>query len=312
MTNHDRIQHALRLGERRARIVMEQAAASRQTRAEAVRALAGRGAPLRVPQPPAQAAMAAAGAPARGHLVAEGDSWFDYPGADILDLLEDRHAWDVHSVAHKGDRIEEMAYMDGQLGKFKRQIDRLLRNGIVPDAILLSASGNDIAIEEFGLLLNHIDAPNPGLNHGVVSGIIDDRCQSALITILRAVTIVTDETLMKTIPIVVHGYDYPVPDGRAFGGWLKLAGPWLEPGFESKGYAHLPKRIELMQEILDLLNAMIASVAGLAEFPHVRYVDLRNTLSHDLATYKDSWANELHPTKSGFELVTDRIASALP
>jgi hypothetical protein len=45
-----------------------------------------------------------------GTLLAEGDSWFDYPLHDVLRLLEDDFGYDVESVAHKGDRVEEMAY----------------------------------------------------------------------------------------------------------------------------------------------------------------------------------------------------------
>src|SRR5713226_4614239 len=33
-----------------------------------------------------------------GTLVAEGDSWFDYPFTDVLRLLEDQYAYDVESV----------------------------------------------------------------------------------------------------------------------------------------------------------------------------------------------------------------------
>jgi hypothetical protein len=45
---------------------------------------------------------AAGGATSRGVLVAEGDSWFDYPWFDVLGLLEDQHRYDVRPVAHKG------------------------------------------------------------------------------------------------------------------------------------------------------------------------------------------------------------------
>jgi hypothetical protein len=49
-----------------------------------------------------------------------------------------------------------------------------------------------------------------------------------------------------------------------------------------------------------------------AGYSHVRYVDLRGTLSSALpAGYKTDWGNELHPTKSGFAKVTVRIAAAL-
>jgi hypothetical protein len=51
-------------------------------------------------------------------------------------------------------------------------------------------------------------------------------------------------------------------------------------------------------------------VAALPAFGHVRYLDLRGTLSNG-ATYKTWWANELHPTERGFASVADRFASAI-
>ena len=116
-------------------------------------------------------------------LVAEGDSWFDYPLHDILSMLEDEHGYDVESVAHKGDRVEEMAYADGQLVEFSRRIEKLLRNRKVPKAILLSGGGNDIAGDEFGMLLNHAVSPIPGLNESIVAGVIDQRIRTAYNTI---------------------------------------------------------------------------------------------------------------------------------
>ena len=53
---------------------------------------------------------------------------------------------------------------------------------------------------------------------------------------------------------------------------------------------------------------MLSEVA--AEFANVTYLDLRNTLSSD-PNYKQSWANELHPTAKGFGLVTNRFVKAL-
>jgi hypothetical protein len=50
------------------------------------------------------------GPPAAGRvLVAEGDSWFDYPLWDILKDLEGGYGYEVESVAHMGDRVEDMA-----------------------------------------------------------------------------------------------------------------------------------------------------------------------------------------------------------
>jgi hypothetical protein len=84
----------------------------------------------------------AVGGPASaGVLIAEADSWFDYPLNDILRLLEDHHGYDVESVAHKGDRVEEMAYGLGQLEEFTRRIEKLLRRNVIPKAVLLSGGG---------------------------------------------------------------------------------------------------------------------------------------------------------------------------
>ena len=73
-----------------------------------------------------------------GVLVAEGDSWFDYPFNDVLSELEDRFGYDVESVAHKGDPIEDMAYASGQLDGFARLLEKILARGTPLKAILLS------------------------------------------------------------------------------------------------------------------------------------------------------------------------------
>src|SRR6476661_605424 len=75
-------------------------------------------------------------------LVAEGDSWFDYPWTDVLRILEDTYLYDVESVSHKGDRIEDMAYSGGQLEEFTRRLEKLLERNAIPRAILLSGGGN--------------------------------------------------------------------------------------------------------------------------------------------------------------------------
>ena len=55
---------------------------------------------------------------------------------------------------------------------------------------------------------------------------------------------------------------------------------------------------------------MLAQLAGLAPFAHVRYMDLRNTLSTG-PDHKDWWENELHPTEPGFHRIADKFATVL-
>jgi hypothetical protein len=244
-----------------------------------------------------------------GVLIAEGDSWFDYPLHDVLSDLEDIYAFDVESVAHKGDTVEDMAYSAGQLDDFSRCVEKVLRSGVRPRAILLSGGGNDVAGDEFGVLLNHASSGIAGLNESILTGVIDQRVRDAYVTILSAITAICEGQIGQRIPIIVHGYDYPVPDGRGFlGGWGPLPGPWLEPGFRRKGYEPPAVRRRICVKLIDRFNEMLAGLAGKAPFTHVRYLDLRNTLRGG-ADYEDWWANELHPTPRGFEAVTRKFAA---
>jgi hypothetical protein len=119
----------------------------------------------------------------KGTLIAEGDSWFDYPLHDVLSGLDDL-GFDVESVAHKGDTVEEMAYSDGQLVKFSRLVDKVLRSGVRPRAILISGGGNDVAGDEFAMLLNHAASGRPPLNDSIVNGVIEERVRDAYTAIL--------------------------------------------------------------------------------------------------------------------------------
>jgi hypothetical protein len=203
-----------------------------------------------------------------------------------------------------------MAY-GGQLEELTRLVERLLRREVIPNAILLSGGGNDIAGREFNTLINHIQSAHAGLNEHVVRGIIDERIFEAYVTILAGVTTVCRRRTRATIPIVVHGYGYAVPDGRGvLGGWGPLPGPWLQPGFRDKGFSTLSDCAKMAADLIDRFNAMLRRVAALPEFRHVRHVDVRNVLSSG-ADYKTWWANELHPTRRGFQAVAERFAAVI-
>jgi hypothetical protein len=247
-----------------------------------------------------------------GLLLAEGDSWFDYPFFDVLEELEEGFGYAIESVAHKGDTVEEMAYDANQLDKLARRLEKLGREGKVPRAILLSGGGNDIAGEEFSVLLNHKLSSLPPLNEKVVAGLIDERLRAAIVELASAVTHLCQETLNATVPMLMHGYDYPVPDGRGYlGGFWVLPGPWLAPGFRKKGYddGHLQARCDLMVPLIDRFNGLVRAIAGGPGLAHLHYVDVRGTLSQRLQgqAYKTWWNDELHPTEQGFARVAARF-----
>jgi len=240
-----------------------------------------------------------------GLLIAEGDSWFDYPFNSVLGELENL-SYEIESVAHKGDTAEEMAYDPGQLAKLAGLFDKLEQRGEVPRAILLSGGGNDVAGTELSVVLNHKQSGLPAVNDDVAKGVILGRLRVALASVIGAVSELSRRSFGRKVPVLVHGYDYPVPDGRGYiGGFWVLPGPWLEPAFRLKGYADMSERVSVMSDLIDRFNDMVASLPGQPGLEHVIYVNLRRTLSNELEgrRYKKDWANELHPTDLGFKNV---------
>jgi lysophospholipase L1-like esterase len=251
------------------------------------------------------------GAPSRGTLIAQGDSWFDYPLHDVLKMLNDEHAYEIESVAHAGDRIENMAYNVAELDGFVRVLEKTLRRGVVPRAILLSGGGNDIAGVEFGMMLNHAGSSLPITNDDVVNGVLGKRIPAAYVAIITRLNETCSHYLTTPLPILMHGYAHPVPDGRGFSvfGWhWGFPGPWLKPGFDEKELENRRANTAAMQELIDRFNDVIAGVA--AQFTNAHYLDLRPLLTNG-PKYRNDWDNELHPTEAGFRLVGNEFARAL-
>jgi hypothetical protein len=310
MNLEDKIAAALALGRSKAEEILALRAAAQIRRAAALENNQYRLA-LRVSMVAPGIEQSSAEFQTAGFLAAAGDSWFDYPFHDVLKLLEDHHGYNVESTAHKGDPVEKMAYAGGQLEDFARKLEKIKARGAVPKAVLVSGGGDDVAGAEFGMLLNNAFSPLAGWAAEVVDGVLNQRILTAYTQFLMSITSLCQGNFGKTIPILMHGYDYPVPDGRGFlGGW-PFPGPWLDPGFREKNFDDLTQRIAMMQVLMDQFNDMVKSLPAQAAFAHVRYIDLRGTLSNRLADYQDWWANELHPTEKGFEAVTDRFAAEL-
>ena len=105
------------------------------------------------------------------------------------------------------------------------------------------------------MLLNHAASAVAGLNERILEGVIDERIRLAYIFILSAFARICEERINRRVPIFVHGYDYPVADGRGFGGaWGgPLPGPWFNQDFAAKGIRslliELPSRRSLLTDL---------------------------------------------------------------
>jgi hypothetical protein len=253
-----------------------------------------------------------AAAELRGVLVAEGDSWFDYPGGDILSLLVDRYHWDVRSVAHRGDNLESMAYDKTQVETRQRAFTLLARRAEQPAAVLVSGGGNDLAGPELVMALEHVKSELPLVNEQVLKQLLL-RLRKALVSLVSAIEVQSTALFGSPLPVVMHGYGFPVPDGRGFlGGWGPLPGPWLEPSFARKGVPEedLDARRDAKRHIVARFNEMLRETAGEEGMGQLHVVDVTDKLKSD-GTYREWWANELHPTPQGFRAVTTEIAQAI-
>src|SRR5579862_1780447 len=315
MTIEEKIEQAIALGKTKASDILAERAEAHTRRAAALQANQKK-MKLSITVSPAGAAASEAEFQTAGFLAAAGDSWFDYPLHDVLKLLEDDHGYNVESTAHKGDPIEKMAYTGGQLDDFARKLEKIQARGAVPKAVLVSGGGDDIAGAEFGMLLNNAFSPIAGWDDDIVDGVVNQRLLTAYVKMLTTITDLCQTMFSEAIPILVHGYDYPVPDGRGFlGGW-PFPGPWLDPGFREKNFDNntpedLQVRIGMMQTVMDQFNSMVQTLPAQPGFTHVRYIDLRGTLSNHLTDYKDCYTNDTPPTEKGFAAVADKFATVL-
>jgi hypothetical protein len=101
--------------------------------------------------------------------------------------------------------------------------------------------------------------------------------------------------------IVIHTYDYAHPNGQGLFG--PNSSPWLRPALVA---AKVPPQFYdpcirlLLDRFADMLTTLVTRYPG-----RVHLVDSRNTL---LAT---DWANELHPTPTGFKNIANHWVPVL-
>jgi hypothetical protein len=255
-------------------------------------------------------------------LLAQGDSWFDYPpGTDLIDCLHRNHGHEIVNIAVAGSTLNDEAYgpvprelfglpigqtQSDDPSRIAELVQRILEDK--PQALLLSAGGNDIAGDEFFSFINNAQSGLASVNQEVLDGVVNRTFKAAYEYLINTARAAARQAHI-TMPIFTHGYDYPWPDGRgviSFLGWK--VGPWFDNTFNHKNYpnnnaADLKVRHDIVVKFIDSLNAMLK---GLAAPPDVLHVDLIGTLQ-----IKNNWANELHPTNAGFRALADKIDAAL-
>ncbi|MCP3391338.1 Dyp-type peroxidase [Bradyrhizobium sp. CCGB12] len=226
-------------------------------------------------------------------------------------------------AASPGMRLAQMADED-YLAQVKAFL--LSPGANPPRALLLGGGGNDVVTPD---LLANPPKPAPlyrlltqstdpdAVVETEVHKFIDMELRGYYEKIIDAVRSVT------SIPILIHGYDHPIPDGRPlldFGGHV-FAGPWIQPILAQRGYnipafptgsADLTRAREVMRRLINRLNDMIARLAD--DHRKIYHVNLTGKLAErfgDPANYATLWDNELHANDEGFDVLAAVIAAKL-
>lgn len=254
------------------------------------------------------------------NIVAEGDSWFDYPksnilfgaNANILDWITELMKGEINMLQldDNGDEAMEML-----TGKQKHKLFQVFEDyGNTLNFFLFSGGGNDI-VGQFDL--EFILMPGKYVTGMTASDCINtDRSQRKLNTISN---LVTDLMCMRNdfapdCHIITHTYDIPAPSNRGVrllgglvGGLIDTTS-WIKPYLDRK---EIPNEIQidivriLLGGFQDEMIKLEASVEANGKFHVLRTQGLLNPGDHT------DWINEIHPSSSGFKKIANLFISRI-
>lgn len=224
-------------------------------------------------------------------ILAEGDSWFEYPkplfGGGIIPRLETRLGVPILNMAKAGDEVRYMLGVDE-----RRELTARLAAGCPAggpwDVLLFSGGGNDIVDDPLCLWLRDYTPATPP------AALLDQPRFDTALALVRAGyedLIAVRDAVSPTTHLVFHCYDLAIPDGRGVCGM----GPWLKPSFDLRGFPTLAARSGVVTEMLQQFAQMLAQLAAL--HANLSVIDGQGLLTPQPA----SWDNELHPKGPGFD-----------
>jgi hypothetical protein len=212
--------------------------------------------------------------PNRIRIVAEGDSWFQHPGPNVLDVVDQlTNYFNIRSLAAAGDVLTRMVRVNDYTPTIQKEKARVL---------LLSGGGNDILGKLDALLAPVSSEQNV---KAAFSPEFFNRVRDVA-NLYRAIFSVVARELPKEVIVVTHGYDYIVP---------RSSGPWIGPKLASKGLRSRAAQREAIRFIIDSFNDALRAVAK--DFPRVYVVDLRGTVR------ENQWYDEIHPDNDAFQQI---------
>jgi hypothetical protein len=248
-------------------------------------------------------------------ILAVGDSWFWYPFNNVLEsiaklpnLLDGYR--NIQAVGANGKLLAD--YVGA--GQYASTMDWYLlpQNRVNFNVFMISGGGNDAV--DYKQLFNRNCAgytdPAQCISAQGLDGFLG-KMVNAMGSLIHTIRWAYKDEPAAIRPILINGYDYPIPDGRGFDlAGLTVKGPWLSKALNDAGVdPDMGLRTAVVRHIFAALDSALATF----DDPNNDVIFIRSagTLNGGPG-YKTDWVNELHPTPAGFDkIVSQRWAPVL-
>lgn len=270
-------------------------------------------------------------------IMAEGDSWYEFPKVfakdpvkDILDWLIKRDDCAVFSLAYGGDWLSNIV-------AGAEYIEELPKVG--PHVFLLSGGGNDMV--DFHRISTMVRSPQMGPRdlekEPLLQQLIEKRKQHRHPTFdldryLNGLKWINDEYFQfvnacmaqyflliyelthvkryEDLVFLTQGYDYVIPSRERRGAWISFhrlvnqqldTGKWVYDALMLKGITDPQTQKDVIFTMITEFNEMLISLANYKGFPNLYHIDCRG-----VAEDEDDWFDEIHLRSEKFELVSNK------
>lgn len=245
-------------------------------------------------------------------ILAIGDSWFWYPKNNVLQALIENPALksdhgNIQMLGYNGATIAQYVDRNNVRGRYAKAFKHELRENCgYYSAIMISGGGNDAV--DYRLGLQRDCTGKTAADDCIDAEGLDDLVRGiagAIGLMMHDIAWAFGRKENRMPDVFLHGYDYPVPDGRGFTlAGLRFSGPWLASAMDQrKVAADMVLRTAIAKRLIDEMNTAIAGFDKVDD--RIHYIDCRGALRRD-THYQDDWDNELHPTFSGFKTVVEK------
>ncbi|TNE62321.1 MAG: SGNH/GDSL hydrolase family protein [Bacteroidetes bacterium] len=261
-------------------------------------------------------------------IVAEGDSWFEYPLfiRDIVDWMIRLTDYSVYSIASGGDWISNILYTGDYITELS-----IYR----PDVFLISGGGNDLVDDNrLAILVKKrkevdlkMDRADRTLLHQYLTAGMSEELAKKLVIGRKFLTRefwgllnvfrfqyylifknIRSNPKFDSMKIITQGYDYPIPSSNRniFKNPLRLLfknGHWLDTPLRIRGITAADEKKSILATMIYEFNEMLIQVG--ARFKNIYHIDCRGMAD------ANSWNDELHLKSENYKAIAQKYIECI-